>query len=111
MGLGLVESPYKEFYKSLAIINMNKADLVEAVFGKLGGTKKSAEDAVDTVFDSITSALSKGNEVSIAGFGVFAVKDRAAREARNPRTGEKVHVPASKAPKFRAGKGLKDAVK
>lgn len=90
---------------------MNKADLTEAVFGKLGGTKKSAEDAVDTVFDTMTSALSKGDEVSVAGFGTFLVKNRAAREARNPRTGEKVHVPATKAPKFRAGKGLKDAVK
>lgn len=90
---------------------MNKADLAEAVFGKLGGTKKSAEDAVDTVFDTIISALSKGDEVSVAGFGTFVVKNRAAREARNPRTGEKVHVPATKAPKFRAGKGLKDAVK
>lgn len=90
---------------------MNKADLAEAVFGKLGGTKKSAEDAVDTVFDTMTSALSKGDEVSVAGFGTFVVKNRAAREARNPRTGEKVHVPATKAPKFRAGKGLKDAVK
>jgi len=90
---------------------MNKVDLAEAVMNKLGGTKKSAEDAVDTVFDTITSAMSKGNEVSVAGFGVFVVKDRAAREARNPRTGEKVKVPATKVPKFRAGKGLKDAVK
>lgn len=90
---------------------MNKADLAEAVMGKIGGTKKGAEDAVDTVFDTITSAMSKGEDVSIAGFGVFAVKHRAAREARNPRTGEKVRVPASKVPKFRPGKGLKDAVK
>lgn len=90
---------------------MNKADLAEAVFNKLGGTKKAGEDAVDTVFDSIVSALKRGEEVSVAGFGTFVVKNRAAREARNPRTGEKVHVPATKAPKFRAGKGLKDAVK
>ena len=90
---------------------MNKADLAEAVMGKLGSTKKAAEDAVDTVFDTITSSLSKGTEVSVAGFGTFVVKDRAAREARNPRTGEKVRVPATKVPKFRPGKGLKDAVK
>ena len=90
---------------------MNKADLADAVFNKLGGTKKSAEDAVDTVFDHITSALTKGEEVSVAGFGTFAVKQRAAREARNPRTGEKVHVPATTVPKFRPGKGLKDAIK
>ena len=90
---------------------MNKADLAEAVFNKLGTTKKSAEDVVDTVFDHITSSLAKGEEVSIAGFGNFSVKHRAAREARNPRTGEKVHVDASKVPKFRPGKGLKEAVK
>lgn len=90
---------------------MNKADLADAVFSKLGGTKKSAEDAVDTVFDNITASLTKGEEVSIAGFGTFSVKARAAREARNPRTGEKVHVPATKVPKFRPGKGLKDSIK
>ncbi len=90
---------------------MNKADLAEAVMNKLGSTKKAAEDAVDTVFDTITSSMAKGQEVSVAGFGVFAVKHRAAREARNPRTGEKVKVAAAKVPKFRAGKGLKDAVK
>ena len=90
---------------------MNKANLADAVFEKMGGTKKAAEDAVDTVFDSITNSLKKGEDVSVAGFGVFAVKKRAAREARNPRTGETVHVPATTVPKFRAGKSLKEAVK
>ena len=90
---------------------MNKADLVEAVFNKLGGTKKSAEDAVETVFDSITKALAKGDEVSVSGFGTFLAKKRQARVARNPRTGESVNVPAMQVPKFRAGKGLKEAVK
>jgi len=90
---------------------MNKADLADAVFEKLGGTKKAAEDAVETVFDSITNSLKKGEDVSVAGFGVFAAKKRAAREARNPRTGETVHVPATTVPKFRAGKSLKEAVK
>lgn len=90
---------------------MNKADLVEAVFNKLGGTKKSAEDAVETVFDSITKALAKGDEVSVSGFGTFLAKKRQARMARNPRTGESVHVPAMQVPKFRPGKGLKEAVK
>ena len=90
---------------------MNKSDLADAVMNKIGGTKKAAEDAVETVFDTITSSLKSGNEVSVAGFGVFVAKKRAAREARNPRTGEKVHVPATTVPKFRAGKGLKDAVK
>jgi len=90
---------------------MNKADLVEAVFTKLGGTKKSAEEAVETVFDTITKALAKGDEVAVSGFGTFLSKKRQARTARNPRTGETVQVPAMQVPKFRAGKGLKEAVK
>ena len=90
---------------------MNKANLADAVFEKLGGTKKAAEDAVETVFDSITNSLKKGEDVSVAGFGNFVVKKRAAREARNPRTGETVHVPATTVAKFRAGKSLKEAVK
>ncbi|OGZ44361.1 MAG: DNA-binding protein HU [Candidatus Ryanbacteria bacterium RIFCSPHIGHO2_01_FULL_45_22] len=90
---------------------MNKSDLADAVLNKIGGTKTAAQDAVDTVFDTIASSLKKGDEVSVAGFGTFLAKKRAAREARNPRTGEKVHVSATTVPKFRAGKGLKDAVK
>jgi DNA-binding protein HU-beta len=90
---------------------MNKADLVEAVFTKQGGTKKSAEEAVETVFDTITKALAKGDEVAISGFGTFLSKKRQARTARNPRTGEAVQVPEMQVPKFRAGKGLKEAVK
>lgn len=90
---------------------MNKAGIVEAVQNVLGGTKVDAEKAVDTVIDSIISSLKKGDEVSIAGLGIFSVKQRKARQARNPRTGEAVNVPASKAPKFRAAKALKEAVK
>lgn len=90
---------------------MNKQSIVEAVHAKLGGTKVQAEQVVDTVIDSIVSSLKKGEEVSIAGLGIFAVKTRAARTARNPRTGEAVQVPAMKVPKFRAAKALKDAVK
>lgn len=90
---------------------MNKAGIVEAVSAVLGGTKKSAEDAVETVFDTITKSLAKGDEVSISGFGVFLAKKRAARMGVNPRTGEKVHIAATTTPKFRAGKSLKDAVK
>ncbi|HBB37496.1 MAG TPA: DNA-binding protein HU [Candidatus Moranbacteria bacterium] len=90
---------------------MNKADIVESVHGKLGGTKVAAEEIVDMVFDSITGSLKKGDEVSIAGFGIFTVRQRAARQARNPRTGEMVSVAATKVPKFRAGKALKEAVK
>ncbi len=90
---------------------MNKAALAEAVQKVLNGTKVQAEQVVDTVFDSIVASLKKGNEVSVAGLGIFSVKARAARQARNPRTGESISVPAMKVPKFRAAKALKDAVK
>ena len=89
---------------------MNKQGLVEFVHGKLGGTKVQAEEVVSGMFDAIISSMKKGNEVSIAGFGIFSVKPRAARMARNPKTGEQVKVAATKVPKFRAAKGLKDAV-
>lgn len=92
-------------------IAMNKQAIIEAVHGVLGGTKVQAEAVVDKVIDSIVGSLKKGEEVSIAGLGIFSVKQRAARQARNPRTGEMVSVPAMKVPKFRAAKGLKDAVK
>lgn len=90
---------------------MNKANIVENVHGQTGGSKAAAERLVDSIFDSITNALKQGDEVSIAGFGIYSVKQRAARQARNPRTGEIVNVPATKVPKFRASKTLKDAVK
>ncbi|MCK5592457.1 MAG: HU family DNA-binding protein [Candidatus Pacebacteria bacterium] len=90
---------------------MNKQAIIEAVHEKVGGTKVSAEQAVDTVVDSIVNTLKGGEEVSIAGLGIFSVKQRAARTARNPRTGEPIQVPAMKVPKFRAAKALKEAVK
>ena len=90
---------------------MNKSEIADAVHEKLGGTKVQADEIVDLVFDSITNSLKKGEEVSIAGFGIFLAKQRAARQARNPRTGAMVHVSAMKVPKFRAGKALKEAVK
>jgi DNA-binding protein HU-beta len=90
---------------------MNKQALVEWVHGKIGGTKVQAEEVVNGMFDAIVSTLKKGGEVSIAGIGIFSVKQRAARMARNPKTGETVKVPATKVPKFRAAKALKDAVK
>lgn len=90
---------------------MNKAALVEKVHEVLGSTKVEAEKVVDTVFDSITKSLKSGEEVSVAGFGIFEAKTRAARTARNPRTGESIKVPAMKTPKFRAAKALKEAVK
>lgn len=93
------------------IPNMNKAALVDKVHEVLGGTKVEAEKVVDTVFDSIAKSLKSGEEVSVAGFGIFEAKTRAARTARNPRTGESIKVPAMRTPKFRAAKALKDAVK
>jgi len=90
---------------------MNKAGLVEVVHGKLGGTKTSSEEVVDLLLDTIVSTLKNGEEVSIAGLGIFSVKQRAARTARNPKTGATVQVPATKVPKFRAAKALKEAVK
>lgn len=90
---------------------MNKAGLADVVHGIVGGTKVQAEQVVDTLVDTIASTLKKGEEVSIAGLGIFSVKRRAARTARNPRTGEAVQVSAMNVPKFRAAKALKDAVK
>ena len=90
---------------------MNKASIVEAVHAILGGTKVQAEQAVDTVINSVIDSLKKGEEVSIAGLGIFSVKQRAAPQARNPPTGEAIKGPALKMPKFRAAKALKEAVK
>ena len=90
---------------------MNKTSLVDAVYEKIGGTKVQAEQAVDTVVDSIVASLKKSEEVSIAGLGIFSTKQRAARTARNPRTGAPIQVAAMKVPKFRAAKALKEAVK
>lgn len=89
---------------------MNKNDLVAAVAETAGLSKADAGKAVDAVFDAVTGALKKGDEVRLVGFGTFAVAARAASEGRNPRTGEKIAIPASKQPKFKAGKGLKDAI-
>ncbi|HEC94149.1 MAG TPA: HU family DNA-binding protein [Candidatus Kaiserbacteria bacterium] len=90
---------------------MNKADIIEKVRETLGSTTADATRAVETVVDSITSSLKNGDDVSIAGFGIFSTKTRAAREGRNPRTGETVHISAMRVAKFRASKALKDLVK
>ena len=90
---------------------MNKADIINQVHETLGGTKADAERAVETMINSIVDTLKDGNEVSIAGLGIFSAKMRNARTARNPRTGEAIEVPAMRVPKFRAAKALKDAVK
>lgn len=89
---------------------MNKQGIAEMVQAKLGGTKVQAEEIVDSIFGAIIDTMKKGGEVSIAGFGIFSVKGRAARMARNPKTGESVKVEAKKVPKFRPAKGLKDSV-
>ena len=89
---------------------MNKNELIAQVADSAGLTKADATKAVDAVFDSITGALSKGGDVRLVGFGTFSVTQRAASTGRNPRTGETIQIAASKQPKFKAGKQLKDAV-
>lgn len=90
---------------------MNKADIISKVHETLGGTHADAERAVETVITSVVNTLKSGNEVSIAGLGIFSAKMRNARTGRNPRTGETIEIPAMRVPKFRAAKALKDAVK
>ena len=89
---------------------MNKTELAAAVAAKTELSKKDAEAAVNAVLASITDALAEGDKVALVGFGTFEVAERAAREGRNPLTGEKITIAASKNPKFKAGKALKDAV-
>jgi DNA-binding protein HU-beta len=89
---------------------LNKNDLIAAVMNGAGLSKKDASNAVDGVFSAITDALKGGQEVRLVGFGTFSVAHRAASQGRNPRTGEPIQIPASKQPKFKAGKALKDSV-
>ena len=89
---------------------MKKVELVEAVAKTTGLTKADATRAIDATFEAITGALKKGDKVPLVGFGTFATSKRSAREARNPRTGETVRIPARVAPTFKAGSALKDAV-
>ena len=90
---------------------MNKSDLISKVATASNLTKTDAEKAIDATFRSITQSLKKGEEVSLAGLGIFSAKARPARMARNPKTGEQVKVAATTVPKFRAAKAFKDAVK
>lgn len=90
---------------------MNKTELSAAVAAKSGLAKKDAESAVNATMEAITEALQAGDKVALVGFGTFEVKNRPARDARNPRTGEPIKIAAAKVPAFKAGKGLKDAVK
>ena len=89
---------------------MNKNELVDAVATAASIKKSEAETVIDAVFDSISKELKKGGEVRLTGFGTFVVSNRAATEGRNPRTGETIKIAARKVPRFRAGKGLKDAI-
>lgn len=89
---------------------MSKQELVNYVADQTGLSKKDAEAALSSVVDGVKSALVKGNSVTLVGFGTFSVSHRGARTGRNPQTGATIQIPARKAPVFKAGKGLKDAV-
>ena len=89
---------------------MNKTELVAAVAEQAGLSKKDAEAAVKAFTDVVAEALKAGDKIQLVGFGTFEVSERAAREGRNPRTGETMAIEASKTPKFKAGKALKDLV-
>jgi len=89
---------------------MNKNDLVDRVAERVGLSKVMSSKAVEALLDAITGSLKSGSEVRLVGFGTFKVSRRKASEGRNPRTGEKIQIPASKVPKFRAGQGLRAAV-
>ncbi len=89
---------------------MNRKELAAAIAAETGLTKKDAEAALNAFVDVVTEELKKGEKVQLVGFGTFEVSERAAREGRNPQTGETMTIEASRAPKFKAGKALKDAV-
>jgi DNA-binding protein HU-beta len=90
---------------------MNRAELIAKMAADAGISKAAAERALGAFVDGVAGALKGGGKVSLVGFGTFSVSDRAARVGRNPRTGANINIPASKVPKFKAGKGLKDAIK
>ena len=89
---------------------MNKTELIAAITEKTGFTKKDAEKALNSVVEVITESLTQGEKVQIVGFGAFEAKERAARTARNPRTGEEITIAASKTASFKVGKALKDSI-
>ncbi len=89
---------------------MNKIELIEAMAKKTAGTKKATEESLNAFIEVITEELAKGEKVQLIGFGSFEVIKRAARKGRNPQTKEEIKIPASKAPKFKAGQALKDVV-
>lgn len=89
---------------------MNKTELVDAVAESAELSKADASRAVDAFINTVTDTLKNGDQVSVVGFGTFEVRERAARSGRNPQTGETIQIKASRAPAFKAGKALKDAV-
>ena len=97
--LGSIETP-----------TLTKAELAELLFERLGLNKRESKDMVEAFFDIIHATLVEGKDVKMSGFGNFNIRRKAPRPGRNPRTGESLTIPASKNPKFKAGKGLKDAV-
>jgi len=90
---------------------MNRSDVIAKMATDAGISKAKAESALNGLIDGIAGALRSGDKVSLVGFGTFSVSDRAARTGRNPRTGDTIQIPASKVPRFKPGKGLKDAIK
>lgn len=90
---------------------MTKGELVDAIAGAAGITKVAAEKAMNAFTEAVAKSLKKGDSVGLVGFGTFSVSKRKARKGRNPQTGKEINIPATKVPKFKAGKGLKDAVK
>lgn len=89
---------------------MNKSELIDAMAEKSGLTKKDSESALKAFIETVSDTLAKGEDISLIGFGTFGVGERAARSGRNPKTGETIEIKASKTPKFKAGKALKDKV-
>ncbi|MDO5651704.1 MAG: HU family DNA-binding protein [Moraxella sp.] len=89
---------------------MNKSELIDAIAEKSGLSKTDAGKALNGFIESVSDAMERGDDVVLVGFGTFSVKERAARDGRNPKTGEPLKIAASKVPGFKAGKGLKDAV-
>lgn len=89
---------------------MNRVELIESIATRAEITKKDAERALAAFMETVKDTLASGDKIALVGFGTFEASERAAREARNPKTGESVHVPACKSPKFKAGSALKSAV-
>jgi len=89
---------------------MNKAELISAIASNSGLSKKDSEKALTAMVDAVTESLAAGDKVQLVGFGIFDIKDRAARTGRNPKTKEVISIPATRTPIFKAGKALKDAV-